>query len=434
MGPGEVALILFGVFGVLVILRVPVAFALGLACVPVFFIDDRLTPFLLLNEMLKSYNSFLLLAIPFFMLAANLMNVAGITDKLINLSRALVGWMPGGLGHVSVLVSMLFAGISGSSTAEAAGVGGVLIPAMKKQGYDTSFAVSLVACAAVMGVIIPPSILMVVWGGVISVSIGGLFLAGVLPGLLMSVAFMVVVYIYARRRNYPLFARPTRKELGSVVWHALLPILTPGIIVGGIVFGFFTPTEASVVAVLYAMALGVFVYRRLGFRQLGETLYDSGRFAAISLFCIGTASAFGWLLAYFHIPQLFVTMVSRWGGGVTSVGLITALCFLVIGCFIDAIPAIIIVGTILAPLAQSVGMHPIHFAIIGVISIAYGLVTPPYGLCLMIACTVGGIKIKAAVRDTAILFVPMLLVLLFVILVPDAMLWLPRTLMPTLVK
>jgi tripartite ATP-independent transporter DctM subunit len=384
--------------------------------------------------MLKSYNSFLLLAIPFFMLAANLMNVAGITDKLINLSRALVGWLPGGLGHVSVLVSMLFAGISGSSTAEAAGVGGVLIPAMKKQGYDTPFAVSLVACAAVMGVIIPPSILMVVWGGVISVSIGGLFLAGVLPGVLMSIAFMVVVYIYARRRNYPLFARPTRKELGSVVWHALLPILTPGIIVGGIVFGFFTPTEASVVAVLYAMFLGVLVYRRLGFRQLGETLYDSGRFAAISLFCIGTASAFGWLLAYFHIPQLFVGMVSRWGGGVTSVGLITALCFLVIGCFIDAIPAIIIVGTILAPLAQSVGMHPIHFAIIGVISIAYGLVTPPYGLCLMIACTVGGIKIKEAIRDTAILFVPMLLVLLFVILAPDAMLWLPRTLMPTLVK
>lgn len=191
MGPFEVALILFGIFGVLVILRIPIAFALGLACIPVFFIDDRLTPFLLLNEMLKSYNSFLLLAIPFFMLAANLMNAAGITEKLINLAKVLVGWLPGGLGHVSVLVSMLFAGISGSSTAEAAGVGGVLIPAMKKQGYDTEFAVSLVACAAVMGVIIPPSILMVVWGGVISVSIGGLFLAGVLPGLMMALSFML---------------------------------------------------------------------------------------------------------------------------------------------------------------------------------------------------------------------------------------------------
>jgi tripartite ATP-independent transporter DctM subunit len=434
MGPTEVALILFGVFAVLVVLRVPVAFALGLACVPVFFIDDRLTPFLLLNEMLKSYNSFLLLAIPFFMLAANLMNAAGITDKLITLSRALVGWLPGGLGHVSVVVSMLFAGISGSSTAEAAGVGGVLIPAMKKQGYDTEFAVSLIACAAVMGVIIPPSILMVVWGGVISVSIGGLFLAGVLPGVMMAVSFMVVVYAYAKRRNYPVFARPTARELASAIGNAILPILTPGIIIGGIVGGFFTPTEASVVAVLYAMLLGVFIYRRLGRRELRESMYDSARLAAISLFCIGTASAFGWLLAYFHIPQLFVDMVSRWGGGVTSVGLITAFCFLVVGCFIDAIPAIIIVGTILAPLADSVGMHPIHFAIIGVISIAYGLVTPPYGLCLMIACTVGGIKIRAAVRDTLILFVPMLLVLAFVILFPDAMLWLPRTLMPKLVN
>jgi tripartite ATP-independent transporter DctM subunit len=434
MSPGEVAAILFGVFAVLVILRVPVAFALGLACVPVFFIDDRLTPFLLLNEMLKSYNSFLLLSIPFFMLAANLMNSAGITDKLINLSRVLVGWLPGGLGHVSVVVSMLFAGISGSSTAEAAGVGGVLIPAMKKQGYDIEFAVSLVACAAVMGVIIPPSILMVVWGGVISVSIGGLFLAGVLPGLLMGLSFMVVVYIYAKRRNYPVYPRSNAREFATVLGQAVLPILTPGIIVGGIVGGFFTPTEASVVAVLYAMFLGVLIYRRLGWRDMGETMYHSGRFAAISLFCIGTASAFGWLLAYFHIPQLFVDMVSQWGGGITSVGFITAFCFLVIGCFIDAIPAIIIVGTILSPLAQTVGMHPIHFAIIGVISIAYGLVTPPYGLCLMIACTVGGIKIKHAVKDTLILFVPMLLVLVFVIMVPDAMLWLPRTLMPNLVK
>ena len=434
MGPVEVALILFGIFVALIILRVPVAFALGLSCVPVFFIDDRLTPFLLLNEMLKSYNSFLLLAIPFFMLAANLMNSAGITEKLIHLSRALVGHLPGGLGHVSVLVSMLFAGISGSSTAAAAGVGGVLIPAMKKQGYDTSFTVALVACAAVMGVIIPPSILMVVWGGVISVSIGGLFVAGVLPGVLMGLSLMVAVYVYAKRRGYPVYKRVSLRELVSVCAAAVLPILTPGIIVGGIVFGFFTPTEASVVAVLYAMLLGVIVYRTLDPKQLRQTLYDSARFASIALFCIGTASAFGWILAYFHIPQLVVTAVSDMGGGVTSVGFITAAAFLFIGCFIDAIPAIIIVGTILAPLAAKVGMHPIHFAIIGVISIAYGLVTPPYGLCLMIACSIGGIKIKDALKDTAILFIPMLLVLLIVILFPDLILWLPRRLMPAFVK
>lgn len=275
---------------------------------------------------------------------------------------------------------------------------------------------------------------MVVWGGVISVSIGGLFLAGVLPGVLMGLSLMVAVYIYAKKRNYPVYPRARLRAFVRVCAEAALPILTPGIIVGGIVGGLFTPTEASVVAVLYAMLLGGIIYHSVSFKQVRQTLYDSGRFAAIALFCIGTASAFGWLLAYFHIPQLVVDQISAWGGGVTSVGFITAAAFLFIGCFIDAIPAIIIVGTILAPLAAKVGMHPIHFAIIGVISIAYGLVTPPYGLCLMIACSIGGIKIREAVKDTAILFIPMLLVLLIVILFPDLMLWLPRKLMPQFVK
>lgn len=433
MGPLEVALILFGLFIGLVVLRVPVAFALGLACIPVFFLDERLTPFLLLNEMLKSYNSFILLAVPFFLLAANLMNAAGITDKLIALARALVGHLPGGLGHVNVLVSMLFAGISGSSTADAAGVGGVLIPAMKKQGYDAPFTSALTACASVMGVIIPPSILMIVWGGVISVSIGGLFLAGVLPGVLIGLSLMATVLIYAKLRSYPIYARASLKELASALGASVLPMLTPLIIVGGIIGGWFTPTEASVVAVLYALVLGVIIYRTLPVRHVPRVFYESARFAAISLFCIGTASAFGWLLAYFHVPQLFVNGVSGWGGGVTSVGFIVALSFLVIGCFIDAIPAIIILGTILEPLAHSVGMHPIHFAIIGVISIAFGLVTPPYGLCLMIACALGRITIREAMRDVLILLVPMLLILVFVILFPTAILALPRWLMPQFV-
>lgn len=434
MSSFQVALILFGMFFVLLILRVPVAFALGLACVPVFFIDERLTPFLLLNEMLKSYNSFLLLAIPFFLLAANLMNAAGITEKLIKLARTVVGHLPGGLGHVNVVVSMLFAGISGSSTAETAGVGGVLIPAMKKQGFDPRFTSALTACASVMGVIIPPSILMVVWGGVISVSIGGLFLAGILPGVMIGLSLMVVVVIYARLRNYPIYPRATLAEFGSALLHALLPLATPAIIVGGIVGGFFTPTEASVVAVIYALLLGTVVYRTVGIRALPTVLYESARFAAISLFCIGTASAFGWLLAYFHVPQVFVNWVSGWGGGPVSVGFIVAGSFLVIGCFIDAIPAIIILGTILAPLAASVGLHPLHFAIIGVISIAFGLVTPPYGLCLMIACSLGKVTIRETLKDVLVLLVPMLGVLIFVILFPDAILAIPRWLMPAFVK
>ena len=434
MGPLDVALILFGLFGLLIAVRVPVAFALALACIPVFFIDPRLTPFLLLNEMLKSFNSFVLLAVPLFLLAANLMNAAGITDRLVDLARTTVGHLPGGLGHINVVVSMLFAGISGSSTADAAGVGGVMIPAMRREGYDAPFTVAVTACSSVMGVIIPPSILMVVWGGVISVSIGGLFLAGVLPGLLIALSLMGAVLFYARRRGYPVYARASAGEFIRAAARSILPMLMPAIIVGGIIGGLFTPTEASVVAVLYAMLLGLVVYRALPVAEVPRVLYESGRFAAVSLFCVGTASAFGWILAYFHVPQLFVDAVSAWGGGIVSVGLIVAAAFLVIGCFIDAIPAIIILGTILSPLTASVGMHPVHFAIIGVIAVAFGLVTPPYGLCLLITSALGGITVREAMRDTAILLVPMLGVLLFVIFFPDAVLALPRWLMPQFVQ
>jgi tripartite ATP-independent transporter DctM subunit len=434
MGPGEVALILFASFGLLVLLRVPVAFALGLACIPVFFIDPRLTPFVLLAEMFKSYNAFVLLAVPFFLLAANLMNSAGITDRLIDLSRALVGHLPGGLGHINVLVSMLFAGISGSSTADAAGIGSLLIPQMKKQGYDTSFSVAITACSSVMGVIIPPSILMIVWGGLMSVSIGGLFLAGVVPGLMIALSMMATVYVYAKLYGYPIDSRSTLREFGRAFARAILALMTPLIIVGGIVGGFFTPTEASVIAVIYSMGLGLFVYRTIGAREFPKVLYNSARFAAISLFCIGTASAFGWALAYFHIPRALVAEIEAMGLGLYGTGVMCALAFLLIGMFIDAIPAIIILGTVLLPVTQAVGMHPVHFAIIGVVSLAFGLVTPPYGLCLLIACAIGEIPVFKALKDVAIILVPMLGVLLVIILLPDLILALPRLLMPRFVQ
>lgn len=434
MSPGEAAAILFSVFAVLVVLRVPVAFALGLAVVPVFFIDDRLTPILLLREMFKSYNAFVLLAVPFFLLAANLMNGAGITDRLIAFARSLVGHLPGGLGHINVVVSMLFAGISGSSTADAAGIGSLLIPQMKKEGYDASFAVAITACSSVMGVIIPPSILMIVWGGLMSVSIGGLFLAGVVPGVLIALTQMATVYVYAKRRGYPVYARSTLKELAASFIGSFLALMTPAIIVGGIVGGLFTPTEASVVAVIYSLILGLFVYRSVRPRELPTILYESARFAALSLFCIGTASAFGWALAYFKVPSALVAHIEALGLGVTGTGMLVALAFLLIGMFIDAIPAIIILGTVLYPVVESVGMHPIHFAIIGVVSLAFGLVTPPYGLCLMIAAAIGEIKLIKALKDVGIILLPMIGILLVIIAVPDIILALPRWLMPRFVQ
>ncbi|MEO2019252.1 MAG: TRAP transporter large permease [Fuerstiella sp.] len=430
MGPGEVAAILFGTFGILIVIRVPVSFALGLACIPVILVDDRLTPVLLINEMWKSYNSFILLAVPFFLLAANLMNSAGITQRLVRLATASVGHLPGGLGHVNVLVSMLFAGISGSSTADAAGIGALMIPAMKKEGYDSGFSVAITACSSVMGVIIPPSILMIVWGGLMSVSIGGLFMAGVVPGILIALSMMGTVLVYAKRRNYPIYQKASLKEFLAAVRQASLALVTPVIIVGGIVGGFFTPTEASVVAVIYSTVLGVIVYRSIGLKEFPSVLYESARLAAISLFCIGTASAFGWLLAWFRVPQALVDVMAGWGTGVATTGCVVALAFLFVGMFIDAIPAIIVLGTVLLPLADKAGMHPVHFAIIGVISLAIGLVTPPYGLCLLISCSLGKIKVVDALKDVAIILLPMLVLLIVVVFFPEIVLFLPRLLTP----
>ena len=430
MSSWEVATIMLTLFVVLVAVRVPVAVALGLACVPIFILEERLTPLLLMNEMFKSYNSFLLLAVPFFLLAANIMNAAGITDRLVRLAQSMVGHLPGGLGHVNVVVSMLFAGISGSSTADAAGIGSLLIPQMKKQGYSSSFSVAITACSSVMGVVIPPSILMVVWGGLMSVSIGGLFLAGVVPGILIAGSQMLAVYIFARVYNYPIYARSSVQEFLLALVYAVPPLMTPLIIVGGIVGGFFTPTEASVIAVLYSLVLGMVFYRSIGFAKVPKILYESGKLAAISLFCIGTASAFGWLLAYFKIPLAVVSFLEPYGVGPTSTGLIVAASFLFIGMFIDAIPAIIILGTVLWPLAEVSQMHPIHFAIIGVISLAFGLVTPPYGLCLLIACRIGDLEVKRALRDVAIVLAPMFVVLLIVIFFPELILAIPKLLMP----
>ncbi len=423
-------LILLGGFLFLVIMRVPVAFALGVATIPLVLLDLRLTPFIILDRMFQSYNSFILLAVPFFLLAANLMNSGKITDKLIELARVLTGWLPGGLGHVNVAVSMLFAGISGSSTADAAGCGKILIPAMQKEGYDTRFAVAITACSAVMGVIIPPSILMVVWGGVMQASVGALFLAGAVPGLMIGLALMATVYGYAKVHNYPTAGRATMCELWQAFKGSILALLTPVLVVGGIVGGIVTPTESAIIAAGYSLFLGMVVYKTVSFKDLGHILYDTGRFASISLFAIGTASAFGWLLAFFNVPRLIVETMVALDVGTIGTALIIAFLFLAFGLFIDAIPTIIILGTVLLPVAQAAEIHPISFAIIGIVSLAFGLVTPPYGLCLLISAAIGGLNVAQVMKDVVIILLPMLLILFLLIVFPEIALTLPRLLMP----
>ncbi|MFG5384879.1 TRAP transporter large permease [Yoonia sp. R2-816] len=417
-------------FLILIFMRIPVAFALGLATIPVVVLELRLTPFIVLDRMFQSYNSFILLAVPFFLLAANLMNSGKVTDRLIELARVLTGWMPGGLGHVNVAVSMLFAGISGSSTADAAGIGKILIPAMQKEGYDTRFAVAITACSSVMGVIIPPSILMIVWGGVMQVSVGALFLGGAIPGLMIGLALMATVYGFAKARNYPVTASPNWSEFWAAWKGAALALLTPVFVIGGIVGGLVTPTESAIIAAGYALVLGMFVYRTVTPKDLGHILYDTARFAAISLFAIGTASAFGWLLSFYNAPRLIVSVLTAWELGPFGTALLIAALFLIFGLFIDAIPTIIILGTVLMPVAQAGGVDPIAFAIIGIVSLAFGLVTPPYGLCLLISAAIGGLNVVQVLREVVLILAPMLVILILLAAFPEIILWLPKALMP----
>jgi tripartite ATP-independent transporter DctM subunit len=430
LSPGTASLIMFGVFFGLLVLRVPVAFALGLACLPIFIIEDRLTPQNLIQETFNAYNSFILLAVPFFLLTANLMNVGGITTRLVRLSRDLVGHFPGGLAQVNVVLSIFFAGISGSSTADAASQSKLFIEAQRKEGYDDSFSVAITAVSAVLAVIIPPSILMIVWGGLLTVSIGGLFLAGIIPGLLIALAQMATVHTYAKLRGYPTYPRATMVETFKAIGVAVPALMTPVIIIGGKIFGWFTATESACIAVLYAAALTMLVYREMDLKGLHHALLETGRLTGVALFCVGTASAFGWLLAYYQIPKQLLEGVSTWGMGPIATGFFIAGVFLVVGCFLDAIPAIVIVGTVLEPLAKSVGLDPIHFAIIGIVSLAFGLVTPPYGLCLMISCAIAKIRMTDALKDVMIMLIPMFIVLALVIMVPQVSLFLPRLFPP----
>jgi tripartite ATP-independent transporter DctM subunit len=434
LSSGQAALVMFGCFFFFMFLRVPVAFALALATLPILAIEPRLDTMNMMSETFNSYNSFILLAVPFFLLTANLMNVGGTTDRLLKLSRSMVGHWPGGLAQINVVLSMFFAGISGSSTADAASQSKIFIDAQTKEGYDLSFSAAITAVSAVLAVIVPPSILMIVWGGILTVSIGALFLAGILPGLLIGIAQMATVHAYAKARGYPTYARETWRQLFCAMWIAIPALMTPAIIIGGKIFGWFTATESACIAVLYAGVLSIIVYREMDMKGLYTALLDTGKLAGIALFCVGTASMFGWLLAYYKIPEAILTGVSAWGMGFIATGFFISLVFLVVGCFLDAIPSIIICAPILEPLAKGVAMDPVHFAMIGIVSLAFGLVTPPYGLCLMIACSIAGIRIRTAIKDTMIMLLPMFFVLGLVIMWPKVSLFLPSLISPEFLK
>jgi len=432
MSPLIVVIVMFSLLLILIFLRIPVSFALAFSVLPILLFTPRVTPIMLLHRMMVQYGSFILVAIPFFLLAANVMNDSGITKKLMRFSLSIVGSLPGGTGHVNVLVSMLFAGISGSSNADAAGIGGVLIPAMIKEGYDKNFTVAVTACSAVMGNIIPPSIIMIVWGGVMSTSVSGLFLAGFIPGVMIAGFQMILVLIYARKRYYKTISKFSFKEILMSFKDSILALFSPVIIVGGIVLGIVTPTEASFIAVVYSLILGVIIYRTIPIKKVSPILLKTAKLASLVLFAVGTASIYAWVLAYFNIPQFLVNVLGSLTTSPTIMLFIVTIIFLIVGTFMDAVPAIVVLGPLLKPLTEHVGINPLHFGIVGVMALAFGLVTPPYGLCLLIASEIAGINCMSALKEVGAFLSVMLLVLIIIILFPGITLWVPKLFMPGL--
>lgn len=420
--------LLFALLGVFIVLGVPIAMSLVLTSFSVIVLDPRLAPWVMFQRMYYGMDSFVLLAVPLFLLAGNLMNAARITDRLITLCLNLVGHVKGALAHVNVLVSMLFAGVSGSSTADSAGIGTVLIPAMKKEGYPAHFSVAVTAASSVMGIIIPPSINMIVWGALTSTSIAGLFLGGIVPGVLIAIAQLLINLGYVRRYDVPTRQRATLKQLASSGKDGLLAAGIPVLIIGGITLGIVTPTEAAVMAVLYALLLGFAVYRELTFKSVLDASTDTVRLCSLSLFSLVGAAIFGYLISFYRIPPQLMAGVEITDP--TTLLIIATVVMLLVGTFMDSLPAMAILAPIFQPLAAQAGVDPLQFGVISVMALGLGLITPPYGLCLMISAKIGGIPLLKALGTTMVYLLVMLVVIGLLIAFPDLILYLPQTFGP----
>lgn len=426
---GAILVIMFVFF---VAIGVPISFALGvvsftgIACMP----DIPNT--VVFTKMFNGLNSFTLLAVPLFILAANLMNEAGITEKLIECICDLVGHWRGGLAYANVLVSMVFAGISGSSQADTSGVGKIFIPAMEKQGYDKGTSVGVTAASSTLGSIIPPSITMVVYAGISNSSTGALFMSGIVPGILLGVAQMIVVKSFSKKKNFP---QSKRVPIRTAMKHTLVSmpaLLTPIILIGGIVTGLFTPTESAAFACMYALLVGIFFYRTIKISRLPFLLIETMKMASLSLFALATANALGELLSYYRLNVLVQGFFTGLPGGRLIFLLVVVAFFMFVGTFMDAVPAMILFVPIILPSAVALGISPIILGLIVIVTLALGLVTPPYGLCLLLASSISGISIEEGFHGALPYFLSSLAVLLLLILFPDFWLMIPATVFPAM--
>jgi tripartite ATP-independent transporter DctM subunit len=420
--------VLFLSFALGLALGVPIALAMGGAGMLAMAIDGSLSLLSVPQRFFDGINSFPLMAVPFFILAADLMTASGITTALLRFAAVMVGHVRGGMGHVNVVTSVMFAGISGSALADAAGPGAIQTRMMAKSGYDKSYAAALSAATATIGPIIPPSIVMVIYALTDSrVTVAGLFLAGVVPGLMMGLALMAVNHYLSVKRGYgSMGVAPRWAQRLQALWKALPVLIMPIIIIAGILTGIFTPTEASAVAVFYALFIGLFVTRTLNARLIVKVLLQSGLVTSAALIIISMASLFAWLLTLLQIPQAIGAAIGSMTTDPVQIMLIVMVFVLVCGLFIDTLPAVILLVPVLAPLSDQFGIHPLHFAMAIVLNLTVGLATPPVGGVLFVMSSVARLKIEELSRAILPFLAALLVVLLAVVLFPPLSTWVPE--------
>ncbi|MGO2879954.1 MAG: TRAP transporter large permease [Halomonas sp.] len=421
-------IILFSVFLILLVVGMPIAFALGIASVS-YLLLEGISLTIVPQRMYAGIDTFVLLCIPGFVLAGNLMNVGNITEHIVRFSNALLGHIRGGLGLANVGGSMIFGGISGTAVADSASIGSVMIPGMARSGYDKPFAAAVTAASSTIGPIIPPSVPMIIAGSLSGISVGRMFLAGAVPGLLMGLAMMVTVYILAIRRGYPKEKRVPVLQLLREAKTAFWALLMTVIILYGIIGGFFTPTEASIVASLYALVVGMYVYKGLTWRKLPGILVDTVLTSSALLLMVGLANLFGWILTSEQIPQMIATLILSISENPLIVLLILNLILLFVGAFMETIAALIILFPALVGVATGVGVDPVHFAVIAVLNLMIGLTTPPVGVCLFVVAGIGKLPMLSVARAIVPFLLCNLAVLMLVTYVPAISLWLPNLLM-----
>jgi tripartite ATP-independent transporter DctM subunit len=427
--------ILFVGFAVLIVLGIPLSFSLFFSSALAMFAASDLPMVLMMQQIYKGIDAFPILAIPVFFLAGDLMNRGRVSEYLIDLCMTLIGWLRGALAYFTIIVAMILAGTTGSSAAESAAVGSIFIPNLIKRGYGKAFSVALVACSSVIGIIIPPSVFMIIYGSYGNVSVIALFIGGILPGIAIGFCLMGVSYYYARKYGYPR-ERETMAPAGEIArafQKGIWPLGVPLILIGGMIGGLFTATEASMVTVVYTLLLTLFLYRTITIGDILPMIRDTGLGSAIPMFCLACAGVYGYLLAFYKVPEYVADAVIAWTTNPQAIMLFIIGIYLVVGTFMDGTPAIIILLPITQKLGEVAHIHPLHLGLVVCVTIALGLLTPPYGLCTLISCAIGKAKMTDVIRPMTPMFCLMLCVVFVMAFFPDLTLFLPRLLVPAMI-